>query len=66
MRKLAKDMTPGSWPEQVEGDVHNRKNGTKLEGGPWTGGPTSLEVETPGVHPYIEGLGELLNGGKLA
>lgn len=31
-------------------------DGTKLEG-PWTGGPTSLELETPGVHPYIDGIG---------
>ena len=41
-------------------------DGTKLEGGPWTGGPTSLDLETPGVHPYIDGLGELLKGNKLA
>lgn len=31
--------------------------GTKLEEGPWTGGPTSLELETLGVHPYIDGIG---------
>lgn len=32
-------------------------HGAKLEGGPWTGGPTSLKLETLGVHPYIDGIG---------